>query len=71
LDIVLTAEEYIFYTNEPKSGQPAEDALESENEYYKQWVKTGEMLRCYRLAAMSGVFAASASGYAHSFRNAL
>ena len=44
LDIVLTAKEYKFCTSEPKLGQPAEDAPESEKEYYKQWVKAGEML---------------------------
>lgn len=55
LDIVLTAEEYKFCTYEPKPDQPAEDAPESEKEYYKRWVKADEMSRCYILAAMSGV----------------
>ena len=55
LDIVLTAEEYKFCINEPKPDQPAEDAPESEKEYYKRWLKADEMSRCYILAAMSGV----------------
>jgi hypothetical protein len=55
LDIVLTAEEYKFCTYEPKPDQPAEDAPESEKEYYKRWLKADEMSRCYILAAMSGV----------------
>jgi hypothetical protein len=51
----LTAEEYKFCINEPKPDKPAEDASESEKEYYKLWNKADEMSRCYILAAMSGV----------------
>ena len=50
LDIVLTAEEYKFYINEPQPDKHAES-----KEYYKQWNKADEMSRCYILAAMSGV----------------
>ena len=55
LDIVLTAEEYKFFTYEPKPEQPAVDAPDEEKEYYKRWIKADEKSRCYILAAMSGV----------------